>query len=643
MSTDIRHIWCGGHIQKPAVKLKAGDLSMIYENGSIRYISAGNNEIIRMVYSAVRDREWLNVKPVIISEWIERASSSFRIEYKCIYRNSEIDFTATYVIEGRPDNTIMFIMEGEASSSFEKNRIGFCLLHPVEDLAGRSCTITHTDGSIEQLSFPAYISPQQIFTDIRSMKWNTGELECQIEFSGDIFETEDQRNWTDASFKTYSTPQSLPAPVKVNKGDRISQKVIFRAGHPVKNMEEENEIIDISLNTEILFPLPKTGVGRSTRITPLDEDEIAILRNIEFDHYRCDLYLFNPDWEQTADKAAEEANKLGYLTELALFFDDNYRDQSESFLKWIDKVKTVPGIIHLFHRTEQVTPSDLEEYLIPLLRTSIPVVLISVGTNANFAQLNSNPPAAEAGDMICYSIHPQEHASDNITLIENIKSQAYTVESSRRYSGKRGIWVSPVNLQRRFNANIENFESQTSDETMPYQVDSRMMSLFGACWTAGSIKYLGESGIEGITYYETAGERGIIQGNIKTQWPDSFRSAPGKIFPVFHIFRWVLEDKSFSIIKSTSSRPLSADVLALRKGSLLKIIIFNTGAENLTVIINGDFTGLTRLSLETDTFENSGTDPSWLTNTAWSSVPEENTILLSPYSVTFLKGSICDQ
>ncbi|HUX97019.1 MAG TPA: hypothetical protein VMV47_14885 [Bacteroidales bacterium] len=640
MSTDIRHIWCGGHIQKPAVRVQAGTLSMLYENGSIRYISAGKNEIIRMVYSAVRDREWLSVKPVITSEWIERSSDSFRIEYKCNYITSEIEFAASYIIEGKPDNTITFILEGEAKSTFEKNRIGFCVLHPVEGLADKSCIITHTDGSIEPSSFPAYINPQQLFTDIRSMKWTRGELDCFIEFSGDIFETEDQRNWTDASFKTYSTPQSLPAPVKVNKGDLISQKVIFRAENPVRNFTQENGIINISLTTESSVPLPKIGVGRSTRNIPLEEDEIVVLRNIKFDHYRCNLYLFNPDWEQTADKSMEEALKLGYLLELALFFDDEYRNQSESFVRWIDKSGAVPGIILIFHKKNQVTPPYLEEYLVPVLRKAIPEVLISTGTNANFEQLNSDRPKDGDSDLICYSVHPQEHASDNITLIENLRAQAYTVESLRQFSGKRGIWVSPVNIQRRFNANIENYESHSADDSIPYQVDSRMMSLFGACWTAGSLKYIGESGVSGITYYETAGERGIFQGNIKTPWPDSFRSSPGKIFPAFHIFRWLLEDKSYNIISSSSSKPLNADVLALLNGSELKITIFNTGSENLTIRINGSYSGLTRICLETDIFEDSGTDPSWIKNGTWSAVAADNTLTLSPYSITFLQGTI---
>jgi len=33
-----------------------------------------------------------------------------------------------------------------------------------------------------------------------------------ISFEGDVFETEDQRNWTDASFKTYCPPLRLPYP-----------------------------------------------------------------------------------------------------------------------------------------------------------------------------------------------------------------------------------------------------------------------------------------------------------------------------------------------------------------------------------------------------------------------------------------------
>ncbi len=43
-----------------------------------------------------------------------------------------------------------------------------------------------------------------------------------------MFETEDQRNWTDASFKTYGTPLELPFPVSIENGTRVRQSVRLR-------------------------------------------------------------------------------------------------------------------------------------------------------------------------------------------------------------------------------------------------------------------------------------------------------------------------------------------------------------------------------------------------------------------------------
>ena len=41
---------------------------------------------------------------------------------------------------------------------------------------------------------------------------------------------EDQRNWSDASFKTYGTPLSLPFPVRLEESARVRQAVVVSAG-----------------------------------------------------------------------------------------------------------------------------------------------------------------------------------------------------------------------------------------------------------------------------------------------------------------------------------------------------------------------------------------------------------------------------
>ncbi len=69
---------------------------------------------------------------------------------------------------------------------------------------------------------------------------------------------------------------------------------------------------------------------------------------------------------------------------------------------------------------------------------------------------------------------------------------------------------------------------------LPPQVDVRQMSLFGACWTAGSFKYLAEAGTQSITFYETTGWRGVMETEAGSPLPELFRSLPGTVFPMYH-------------------------------------------------------------------------------------------------------------
>lgn len=200
-----------------------------------------------------------------------------------------------------------------------------------------------------------------------------------------------------------------------------------------------------------------------------------------------------------------------------------------------------------------------------------------------------------------------------------------------------GIWVSPVTIQRRFNANSGNFELEHSGDGIPMQIDPRMMSLFGACWTAGSIKYILESGPAGVSYFETVGERGIIQGEGKPQWPDFFHSYPGMIFPVYHIFRYILNYRDYRIQKSLSSSPLKAEILSLTSGEDTKLLIINFSSENLQVRIEGCSDLAVKCILSASTFADAASDPEWITSNSEKAVPE-NILILEPCSVTFASG-----
>ncbi|MCK5464814.1 MAG: hypothetical protein KAI95_17435, partial [Bacteroidales bacterium] len=100
--------------QSPARILHAGSLVCLYQAGAIRQVRAGEAEILRMIYPAIRDHNWGTVPGTISSEQIEEHEDSFSIRYDCRYSEGNIDYLSTVRINGTKDNMLTFSMKGEA-------------------------------------------------------------------------------------------------------------------------------------------------------------------------------------------------------------------------------------------------------------------------------------------------------------------------------------------------------------------------------------------------------------------------------------------------------------------------------------------------------------------------------------------------
>lgn len=74
------------------VSLTAGPLSMVFDGGDLRCLTAGGHEVARRIYAAVRDHNWETV-PGIISELSLRVGvTAFEIEYLSTHCRGQIDF-----------------------------------------------------------------------------------------------------------------------------------------------------------------------------------------------------------------------------------------------------------------------------------------------------------------------------------------------------------------------------------------------------------------------------------------------------------------------------------------------------------------------------------------------------------------------
>ena len=126
------------------------------------------------------------------------------------------------------------------------------VLHPIEGVAGAACTIEHVDGTIEETRFPLLIDPVQPMTALRAIthEFLPGlKVTCRME--GDTFEMEDQRNWTDASYKTYVRPLALPWPYVIAKGETIDQTVTLTVSGAVSEIESVDSRLSLAVGEQI--------------------------------------------------------------------------------------------------------------------------------------------------------------------------------------------------------------------------------------------------------------------------------------------------------------------------------------------------------------------------------------------------------
>ncbi len=599
--------------------LRAGPLTVAFEAGGLRYVrlrdqlghrlddplgdepgdepgdlpsgQPSEREVLRGVYVAVRDRRWGLVPGVLTRLHLEAAEDRFEIRFDCQHCRREIQFWWHGLIRGERDGTLTFHMDGAARSTFLCNRIGFCVLHPLSECVGRPCRVEHADGSIERGEFPEFISPHQPFLDMRAVSHEIEPgLWTELRFEGELFEMEDQRNWSDASFKTYCPPLRLPHPFEIRDGTKVRQAVMLRlsggeaAPPPVLSpVAITTRLTRLEITDRPPTPLPLIGLGMSSAGQALSAGELERLRKLHLCHLRVDVTPAHTDWRETLGRAAVEAGRLGVPLEAALFLSANAAGELEEVRRvMLERASIVRWLA--FDARTRLSSQAVVAGARAVLGAHDPGARFGGGADADFVSLNRNPPAAALLDFVSYSIQPQAHACDNDTLVENLAAQAETVKSARRLAPGLPIVTSPVTLRRRPETTAPP-EAEAAE--LPPGVDARQMSLFGAGWTLGSLKCLAEAGVHAVTYYETVGWRGVMETEQGSPMPALFQSMTGSVFPLYHVLADLGEFAGGEVLPAVSSEPLRVEVLAVRRHARLRVLAANFTHRRTQVELHG--------------------------------------------------------
>lgn len=614
----------------PPIQLRAGNLTLSYAQGFIRYIKLGENEVLRMINHMVRDHNWNTIPQRVYDEQIDLQENSFRIFYRCEVALAPVHFSWECEIIGSEDSKIIFQISGKALSRFKRNRIGFTVLHPIEGCSGQEVEIQHSDGQIEKGFFPVLISPHQPFLDIRSMQWEVAGGKARVNFTGDVFETEDQRNWTDDSYKTYCTPLLIPFPHQLEVGETVSQLVeLTLTGNPgnIKPTIPDSHSFTID---DKPTRLPKIGIGRSSEVDILSTYEIAALKNIAFDHYQADLKLYQKDWRADLENVASEARELGLGLELSLFFDD-IESELSSFAAKLSDMDCKVAMVNLFDRSKSTSSQQLLNQTVSTLKKTLPGCQIGAGTNAFFTELNRERITHPQIDYLVYSINPQVHAFDNLSLVETLNTQPYTVQTAMSFSKNKPVHISPVTLKMRRNPNTteeENILTKGAD------VDPRQMSLFGAGWVLGCLQSLLYSGVEAITFFETVGAKGIMQ-SAEPGHSQRFHAPRGSIYPMYYIFKYLLEHKEGNFFAIKASDPLRFGGIVVREVKA-HLVLSNFSSEHLSIQVPMGFQNCRGLVLDTNSVYQKLHSPNWMDGLP--PIRVDNQVQLPPFATIFISS-----
>ncbi|HLI07341.1 MAG TPA: hypothetical protein VKV40_12295 [Ktedonobacteraceae bacterium] len=595
-------VWYGANNPPPETReLRAGPVAALLDGIDLRYIRRGPLEVVRRVYVAVRDQNWNTILGQHRITRIDQRKDGFEVEFDVEHRAPGLDFAWHGSITGMPDGQIRYVMDGAAGSEFRYNRVGFCILHPYRECAGKPYRARTPGGEVSG-TLPDEIGPQRfehgvyvpLFPSFSNLVIDIDEgVQARLDFEGDLFEMEDQRNWTDASFKTYCTPLSRGFPHTARPGSRIWQSFTVRivGGAGRRERTPETPLPRLSLGKLAARPLlPTIGFSLNSDGAPLTGRELERVRVLRPDHLRLDLHL-HEDYAARLKTASAICQELGCKLEIALFLTGEMTGQLERLASALSKGPPVARFLVLQEGSQTAHPSETTApELVALARRCLheaaPGSLFAGGTDMYFCELNRTRPQVASMDGIFYTIIPQAHAFDNRSLAETLEAQGETVRSARAFAGGRPVIVSPVTLKRRYNPHATVAEAEKAPNELPDAVDPRQMSLFGAAWTAGSIKYLAESGAASLTYYELTGWRGIMERETGSPLPELFPSLPETVFPLYHVFADIAEWKGGALATCTASQPLVATALAVAIGGELHLLVVNFTAGQQRVVID---------------------------------------------------------
>ncbi|HYJ17751.1 MAG TPA: hypothetical protein VEW72_01120 [Burkholderiales bacterium] len=626
--------------------LKAGPMSVEFDNGQLRYIRVNGVEVLRAVGFLIRDRNWGTATPEISGLKVDQRADGFSVSFHAVCRIGDQELSYDARIEGSRDGNLEFTGTAVPKTDFLTARTGFVVLHPLKGVAGFPLEIEHVDGKVVKGKFPELVNPIQPVLNIRSLTHEVMPgLKATVRMEGDTFEMEDHRNWTDASFKTYVRPLVLPWPYTLKAGESVSQAIkVTLSGSARSATAATAKGIEVKLGAVSRETLQPVGLGVpaeeiDSAVRHLDLLRLAAPRFLvcHFDprqkHGLKELYGYRVLCEQTgadavlevviesADQFKKELQKLAGMV-------------AQSGIKLASLAVVPVGDLKSILPGGPRPPAPELSDLYATARAAFPGVRLGGGMFSFFTELNRKRPPAGL-DFVVNTTCPIVHAADDRSVMETLEALPYQVTTARSFIGKTAYRIGPSGIGCRDNPHGASWTPNPDNlRVCLTKLDPRQRALFAAAWTLGYVATLASTGIEAISLGAPTGPLGVIyrKAQHKQPWYDQL-SGPA-VFPAFHVIAGLTRGAGQKRVSVECSNPGKIQSLAYRNKKGTTLWLANLTAEKQSVDLEGirgdAFAGV----LDEGSFVKAVTDPEAFQE-SWKPL-RGNSLELGPYAVAFL-------
>ena len=501
-----------------------GPWSFTLEDGALRHIALQGHEAIRNIAFLVRDRDWGTLAPKLDNLQVAQTDATLGITYDAMFISQDAKLSVRVSIDVGPESLVMSAT-GDALGSFETNRAGFTVLHPIADVAGQPVRVKHSDGSSEDSSFPDLIDPWRPFMDIAALTNQVGSAKLCCAFHGDIFEMEDQRQWGDASFKTYNRPLDLPWPYTIADSARLSQSVELTWAPSATSPTSPVETGEINAT----FPEMALVIGAqdASRLAQQPSDIVAVNPQRLLCH--LDAELGGTPAQFTAFAAAQRVcpDQVFDLELICLFNADPATELTMLAAQMRDAGFAPDSVLVCPSVDRKSTPPGSEWPDCPPLADvhtaashAFPDVTRGGGMVSFFPELNRKRPPLEHLDFISHGLCPIVHSADDVSVMETLEAIPHITRSARAIFGDIEYRIGPSTIAMRQNPyGTRTIPNPDNERICMAHYDPRHRGIFGAAYAVGLACALAPVGLSVWTPAALYGPRGVIGDD--GQWPIS--------------------------------------------------------------------------------------------------------------------------